>query len=110
MDIGLCVALRDAQKFVDGVPLIFAEYNRGLGKCFEMHPFYERETALGIDGQNLGEGRPDWPQLLITLFEHLAQAAGRGLVSGLFKFVREERRIVTDFVYIATTRPADATK
>src|ERR1017187_12675 len=49
MNIGLCVALRDAQKFVDGIPLVLPEHNRRLGKCFEIHPFYQREPAIGID-------------------------------------------------------------
>ena len=61
-----------------------------------------RLVEISIDGQNFGKRRPGRPKLLITLFEHLAQPAGRSFVPSLFELVREERGIVTDLVYIET--------
>ena len=72
MNVGLPIALCDTQEFVDGVPLVLVEYDRMLGKRFEIHLFYERESAIFIDRKNLRKRRSSGTELLITLFEHLA--------------------------------------
>ena len=47
----------------------WSEYDRMLGKRFEIHLFYERESAIFIDRKNLRKRRSSRTELLITLFE-----------------------------------------
>ena len=108
--VGLRMTLGDAQKFIDGVPLLLREYDWRFGQSLDVNALDERKPALSVNRQRFGERGSRWPELLIIFFEHLPQTCRRGFVTRLFKLIRKESRIVTDLVNIETKCPIYDTK